>query len=99
MSERRSLSRESITASTEELTIQVHRTDGSPPIFAGFRQVWMESEDETGGEYYAVSCGAGFGSPYITIEVERANGTKVHEFIDFSEFVRSRIKAVLEETN
>lgn len=91
----RRIGREEITVSTTEIPIEVHRTNGTPMIFAGLRQHWMSGSD--GPDSFSVDCGAGVGSPYILIEVELANGKKVGEYIDFAAFIEARFAAIVAE--
>lgn len=99
MSEVRSLGREEITVSTTEVALPVHRTDGTPPIFAGFRQSWANGEIEhpDGEIVYGMEAGAGMGSSYLTYSVTLPNGTTVHEYVNVIDFFRGRITAILAE--
>jgi hypothetical protein len=86
-----------ITASTSEQVVKVHRTDGTPTLFAGLRQDWMSgTEDESGVEFMMTS-GAGLGSPYLTISVTFPDGSKVYEFVDMTEFLTDRLNAIVAE--
>ena len=93
----RSFSREDITVSTTEVPLNVHRTDGTPPVFAGFRQEWMAGEDDKTGVQGVMYAGAGVGSPYLLIEVTLPGGKQVHEYVDMTEFFDQRAKAISAE--
>lgn len=99
MSEVRSLGREEITVSTTEVALPVHRTDGTPPLFAGFRLSWANGEiDHPDGEIsYAMEAGAGAGSSYLTYSITLPDGTTVHEYVNMIDFFRGRISAILTE--
>lgn len=95
MSQGRSLGREAITVSTNEVPLTVHRTDGTPPIFAGFRTEWASGEQD--GFSYEMSAGSGMRSPYLTYSVTLPNGETVHEYVNMIEFFQGRIGAILTE--
>lgn len=99
MSQGRSLGREEITVSTTEVALPVHRTDGTPTIFAGFRQSWADGDiDHPDGKIaYAMEAGAGLGSSYLTYSVTLPDGTTIHEYVNVIDFFRGRINAILAE--
>jgi hypothetical protein len=91
----RSLGRDDITASHTDVTVPFHRTDGTPPLFAGFRQNWFDGATADGVEY-DLSAGAGFGSKYLTLQV-RVGDVTVHEYVDMAEVFEARIMAIIAE--
>lgn len=96
MSTTRSLGREAITVSSEDLTVPMHRTDGTPPIFAGFRQGWLSGKAEhKDGE---ISCELLTGlTGYLMLEVTLPDGTTVHEYANMTEFFQARVDQILTE--
>ncbi len=97
MGETRSLGREAITVSTEDVTLPVHRTDGTPTIFAGFRQTWLEGDVQhpTGKITYQMS--SGVMSPWLTLSVDLPTGETVYEYVNMSQFFEGRVRAILTE--
>lgn len=95
MSQGRSLGREAITVSSQELPLTVHRTDGTPPLFAGFQTEWASGQQD--GFSYEMSAGPGLGSPYLTYSVTLPDGRTVHEYVNMIEFFQGRIGAILAE--
>jgi hypothetical protein len=95
MSTTRSLGKDDITVSTEEVPLLVYRTDGSPTIFAGFRTEWASGEQD--GIEYEMAAGAGLGSPYLTYSVKLPTGETVVEYVNMIDFFQNRIQSILKE--
>lgn len=93
----RPLNRENITVHSEDQVVTVHRTDGTPSVFAGFRTEWMTGEDEDNGITFSMSAGAGVGSPYITIDVHLPDGSTVYEYVDVRQLLTARVEAIAGE--
>ena len=95
--------REDITVGHQVQGVKVYRTDGFPPIFAGFRQNWIDAtqaenkEDGTLGVEADLSSGAGWGSPYLTLTVRVKGPEIVYEYVDIREFFEARINAIVKE--
>lgn len=96
MSTTRSLGREAITVSSADVTVPMHRTDGTPTLFAGFRQGWLggTAEHEDGQITYELLTGL---TGYLLLEVGLPDGTKVYEYANMAEFLEARVNAILTE--
>jgi hypothetical protein len=92
----RSLGREAITVSTTEVSLPVHRTDGTPTLFAGFREGWLSATAKR--EAGQVECELLTGmTGYLLIHVTLPDGRTVYEYANMSEFFQARIAAILKE--
>lgn len=89
--------REDITESHVDEPVKVYRTDGFPPLFAGFRQMWLEGDDPETATTFEMCAGAGCGSPYLTIAVEVPGHPKVYEYVDVRELLEARVRAIVGE--
>lgn len=89
--------REDITVGHVEVPVKVYRTDGFPPIFAGFRTEWLSGEDPDTGAEFDMTAGAGCGSEYLTITVKVPGKPTVYEYVDITELMRHRVGAIIEE--
>jgi len=89
--------REDITVGHVDVPVKVYRTDGYPPIFAGFRTEWVSGEDPDTGTTFFLGSGAGCGSEYMTITVEVPGHPAVYEYVDVTELFRQRIGAIIKE--
>lgn len=87
--------REDITAGYTEVPTKVYRTDGFPTIFAGFQQIWIEGSDPETGTTFELTAGAGWGSKYATLIIEVPGQPRIYEYIDVSELVTARVRAVI----
>ena len=97
MSTTRSLGREEITVSSTEVPLEVHRTDGTPTIFAGFHQGWMDGQSDHPQGKITYRMDTGVTSPYLTLAVDLPDGTTVYEYVNMSQFFEGRVKAILTE--
>lgn len=93
----RSLGRNDITVGHADVTVPFHRTDGTPPLFAGFRINWFDGADEETGTTFDLSAGAGVGSPYLTLTVEVPGHETVYEYVDMAAVLEQRIMAIIAE--
>jgi hypothetical protein len=93
----RSLSRANITAETWDVTVPFHRTDGTPPLFAGFRINWFNGDDKETGTTFDMSAGAGMGSKYLTLMVAVPGHDIVYEYVDMAAVLEQRVTAIIAE--
>jgi hypothetical protein len=94
----RSLGREAITVDSTDINLTMHRTDGTPTIFAGFRQGWLDADvtlnDGSGKASATLLQGL---TGYLLLEVTLPDGTVVYEYADMREFFERRVSAILSE--
>lgn len=95
--QRQDLGRDNITVSSAETGLLVHRTNGIPPLFAGFVEEWMTG-DATGGDVdVTFQLNRAMLTPYLTLRIQAADGRKVHEYIDISAWLNQHIEDVAAE--
>lgn len=76
---------------TTDMTVPVATVPDA--LHAGFRQHWAEAED---GDVTAdLAAGAGLGSPYLILSVERKGKPTIHETIDVRDFLPGWINAAI----
>jgi len=92
----RSLSREATTVGHTDEPVRFYRAS-DPPIFAGFQARWVEGEDPQSGADFEVCAGAGFGSRYMTLSVNVPGHDTVYEYVDITEVLEKRVRAIAEE--
>lgn len=76
----------------DPLTIQPVRVESAIP--AGFRIDWLSGEDEK-GMTFNLACGAGVGSPYMTLTVKQDDVTVGQEIVDMRDVVKVWIPALV----
>jgi hypothetical protein len=91
------MNRDDITVGHVDEPVKVYRTDGFPPIFAGFRVDWVSGDDPATGVTFQSAAGAGCGSPYLTLAVEVPGHPMVYEYVDVRELVEARVRAIVDE--
>ena len=69
----------------DPLTIQPVRVESA--ISAGFRIDWLSGEDEK-GMTFNLACGAGVGSPYMTLTVKQDGIMVGQEIVDMREVMK-----------
>ena len=62
-------------------------------LHAGFRQLWIEAE--TGDVHATLFSGAGLGTPYLTLSIEK-DGETFYETIDVTDFLENWITQAIE---
>jgi hypothetical protein len=62
-------------------------------LHAGFRQLWIEAE--TGDIHATLFSGAGLGTPYLTLSIEK-DGETIYETIDVTDFLEHWITQAIE---
>jgi hypothetical protein len=80
---------------TTVLTVKPKRVENS--LGAGLRVEWLSAEGSPDSEWESmhVSCGGGFGSPWLTMTVTMRDGTSRDEVLDGRTLVQSWFEAVL----
>lgn len=76
---------------TSELTVAVETVEHT--LHAGFRQEWTTAESD--GVHADLCVGAGLGSPYMVLTVEREGKTTIHETVDVRTFLPGWIDAAI----
>lgn len=64
-------------------------------LHAGFRQEWITAEDPDSGVTATLYSGAGLGSPYLILDIERAGLPSIRETIDVTDFLPRWVDAAL----
>jgi hypothetical protein len=76
--------------------VPVTRRDGGMGL--GLRQSWVEIEGQEGKFIEAdLSCGAGLGTPWLTLAMTLPDGTVIREVIDVRQVLPLWIGAILED--
>lgn len=100
-SDGRVINRQNITASSEYEQVKFHRTDGTPPLFAGLQVEWVSgSEGKTQDEpqvSFNLTAGAGVASKYMVLSVTLPDGTQVYEYVDIFEVAQNRVLKIQTE--
>lgn len=86
--------RKDITIGHTDVTVKFYRTN-APTIFAGFRQSWISGKDPESGATFELGSGAGWGTPYMTLEVRLPDGTVIDEYVDVTEFLQERVAQIV----
>ena len=81
--------------STATLTIPVAVVENG--LTLGLRQAWIEAQDD-GVDAYLAS-GAGLGSPYLILTVERPGKSTIREAVDVRDFLPDWIDAAIARTD
>jgi len=92
----RKLTREAITTGQVDEPVRFYRTS-DPPLFAGFRQLWLDGSDVDTGVTFELTAGAGLGSKYMTLTVIFPDDTRVYEYVDITEVLTARVDKIIAE--
>lgn len=65
-------------------------------IFAGLRQDWVSGENGR-GVTFDLTCGAGLGSPYMTLAVHFPDGSTVHEVANVAPMITEMVSRIVGE--
>jgi hypothetical protein len=95
--ERQELTAANITVSSADTGLRVHRTNGVPPLFAGFVEEWMTGDATDGPVDVTFQLNRAMLTPYLTLRIEAADGRKVYEYIDLSEWLDRHVKDIVTE--
>ena len=75
--------------------IELHTMDEAP-MFA-LSVAWIEGTDPETGVSFAMTSGAGVGSPHLILTVDLPDGTHVREAVDIRDGLTEWVKAIIAE--
>lgn len=82
---------------TATLTVPVATVPDS--IHAGLRLEWVTAEDPDSGLTATLTSGAGCGSSYMTLAIERPHAPTIYETVDVRDFLPAWIEAALDRAS